>query len=97
MTIQRKNIITQKVSLQLKGQKYPVLPSNIYSWYKIFRKQISTKNSNRLLVPTMLVICVHFIIMLHNLYLFLFKHQVFYNKNIFFQRNTRSPLDIIPK
>ena len=40
MTIQRKNIITQKVSLQLKGQKYPVLPSNIYSWYKIFRKQL---------------------------------------------------------
>lgn len=40
MTIQRKNIITQEVSLQLKGQKYPVLPSNIYSWYKIFRKQL---------------------------------------------------------
>lgn len=30
MSAQRKNITTQKVSLQLKGQEYPIIPSNIY-------------------------------------------------------------------
>lgn len=105
MSAQRKNIITQKISLQLKGQKYPIMSSNyLFPNIKCLEKvRPQHKTQNSLLVPEILINSVHFS-KAPQLYLFLNIEYYIINifsfpllKNTFCLKKHQEALDIIPK